>query len=221
MQKRSINTVSLIRHSILGLIATMMCACASVPPEAVDLSRIVGTEISKSQTAHLSTLDAFYRRLTEENDSWVQSLYIPRLTSTAIADLTAACKKAGDISAACSQLNNNDITRIISRAVEFRDGLQRTLSKNRDDVAQTINAHYVDLQAANSSITALLTSIVDIKKATRESAASIKTSTGINIPTDKIESTLNEFLTKAGQSSAKIVDLEKGLSDLVKSKAKP
>lgn len=221
MLKHLIGTTNLFRCLIFGIILTLMCACASVPPEAVDLSRTIGTEIGKSQAAHLSTLDAFYRRLTEENDNWVQSVFIPRLTSTAITDLTTACKRAGDLSAGCSQLNNNDITRIISRTVEFRDGLQRALSKNRDEAAQTINSHYVDLQAANSSITALLISIVDIKRATKESAASIGKSTGINIPTDKIESTLNDFLTKAGQASSKITDLERSLSEIVKPSTKP
>ena len=221
MLKYSISFANLIRYSILGSIITLLCACASVPPEAITLSKTIGTEIGKSQAAHLSTLDAFYRRLTEENDNWIQSVYIPRLTSTSIADLTIACKRAGDSSASCSQLNNNDITRIVSRAVEFRDGLQRALSKNRDQAAQTINSHYVDLQAANSSITALLTSVVDVKKSARESAASIGKSTGINIPTDKIESTLNEFLTKAGQASSKIVDLEKGLAEVMKPATNP
>lgn len=211
----------MIRYSIFGITVTLMCACASVPPEAVDLSRTVGTEIGKSRAAHLSTLDAFYRRLTEENDNWVKTVYVPRLTSTAISDLTTACKRAGDLSAGCSQLNNNDVTRIISKAVEFRDDLQRALSKNRDGAAQTVNTHYIDLQAANSSITALLTSIVDMKKATKESVASIGKSTGINVSTDKIESALNDFLIKAGQSSSKITDLERSLSEIVNPTTKP
>jgi hypothetical protein len=221
MLQHLITAKNFIRYSIFGIILTLICACASVPPEAVDLSKTIGTEIGKSQAAHLSTLDAFYRRLALENDNWVQSVYIPRLTSMAIADLSTACKRAGDLSAGCSQLNNNDITKIISKVIEFRDDLQRVLSKNRDEAIQTINSHYSDLQAANSSITALLTSLIDIKKATKESAAGIGKSTGISIPTDKIELALNDFLIKAGQASLKVTDLDKSLSDIIKPTKKP
>ncbi|GEM_PF-5429554 len=201
---------------IAGLTAVLLFGCASVPPESVDLSRRIGVEISKSQAAHLSTLDAFYKRLNEDNDKWITDVYVPKITGEAISDLTAACKKAGDTSPNCSQLNNNDIKRIISRTIEFRDEIQRALSTNRDESARLINGHYADLQSANAAITALLTSVVDLKKATKESVEIVGKATGIKIDTDKIEKAVNEFLSKAGQAGAQISDLENSLSAIVK-----
>jgi hypothetical protein len=201
---------------IACLAAALLFGCASVPPESVDLSRRIGVEISKSQAAHLSTLDAFYKRLNEDNDKWISDVYVPKITGNAISDLTDACKKSGDASPNCSQLNNNDIKRVISRTVAFRDQIQRALSTNRDESVRLINEHYVDLQSANAVITALLTSVVDVKKATKESVESIGKATGIKIDTDKIEKAVDEFLSKAGQAGEQISDLEKSLSTIVK-----
>jgi hypothetical protein len=214
------NAKQLATALFTSLALVLLQGCASVPPEAVDLSRRIGVEISKSQAAHLSTLDAFYKRLNEDNDRWIADIYLPKLSSTAISELTIACKKAGDNSLNCSQLNNNDVKRIMSRTIEFRDDIQRALSTNRDESASIINAHYVDLQSANSTITALLTSILDVKKATKESVEVISKASGIKIDTDKIERTLNEFLDRAGKAGLKISDLEKSLSDVIKQTAK-
>ena len=205
---------------LVWLAIALLSGCASVPPESVDLSRRIGVEISKSQAAHLSTLDAFYKRMNEDNDKWITEVYLPKLTSNAIADLAAGCKKVGDNSPDCSRLNNNDMKTIMARTVEFRDELQRALSANRDESARLINEHYADLQAANAAITALLVSVIDVKKATKESVAVIGKATGIKIDTDKIETTVSDFLAKAGQTGSDISDLEKSLTAIVKQPAK-
>lgn len=216
MQKHAYSPTRIAAFLTAWLVIGLMHGCASVPPESVDLSRRIGVEISKSQAAHLSTLDAFYRRLNEDNDKWIEDVYLPKLSGNSIADLTSACKKAGDNSPSCSQLNNNDMKRILSNAIKFRDELQRALSINRDKSARLIDAHYVDLQSANSTITALLASVVDVKKATRESVEVIGKATGMNIDTGKIERAVNDFLGQAGQAGSKIADLEKSLADIVK-----
>lgn len=199
---------------------TLISGCASVPPESVELSKKVGMEISKSQAAHLSTLDAFFKRLLEENDKWVTDVYVPKLTSNAIAGLAAACEKAKDNSPSCSQLNNNDMKTIIAKTVEFRDGMHRALSTSRDDAVRLINEHYTSLQQSNSVITALLASVVDVKKATKDSASAAGAAVGIKIDTDQIENTVSDFLGKAGQIGVKISDLEASLSAIVNSTSK-
>ncbi len=205
---------------LAGLAVALQFGCASVPPESVDLSRRIGVEISKSQAAHLSTLDAFYKRLNEDNDKWITDVYVPKITSNAISDLTVACKKTGDNSPNCSQLNNNDIKRIIARSVEFRDEMQRALSTNRSESARLINEHYADLNSANSAITALLSSVVDLKKATKESVEVIGKASGIKIDTDGIEKAVGDFLSKAGQAGSQISELEGNLSAIAKSSGK-
>lgn len=203
-----------------SLAVALQIGCASVPPESVDLSRRIGVEITKSQAAHLSTLDAFYKRVNEDNDKWVTDVYVPKITGNAISDLTVACKKAGDNSPNCSQLNNNDIKRIIARTVEFRDEMQRALATNRSESARLINEHYADLNSANSAITALLSSVVDLKKATKESVEVIGKATGIKIDTDGIEKAVSDFLGKAGQTGSQISELEGNLSAIAKSAGK-
>ncbi|WP_410498672.1 hypothetical protein [Chitinibacter sp. S2-10] len=198
------------------LAATLLFGCANVPPESVTLSKNIGLEITKSQAAHLSTLDAFYKMLSENNDKWVTDIYLPKLINTAVSDLSVACKKSGDTSLNCSQLNNNDMKRILLITIEFRDGIQRALSANRDESARLINEHYSELKMANATVTGLLVSIVDVKKATNESIENIGKTTGFIINADKIQSTVNDFLIKASETSVQISDLENSLSLITK-----
>ena len=200
----------------LLMVVLGLTGCASVPPEAVSLSRHVGTQIGHAQTAHLSTLDAFYKRLRDDNDKWIADTYLPRLSSLAIDKLDAACLKLGNRSKECSQLDNEDLKRILAQTIRYRDDLQRVLASNRDEVARVIQAHYADLHQANATVTAALASVVDLKKASRDAAAQIGNSLGLRIDTDKIEQALSSFLQQAGPAGAKLTDLEKSLSEIAK-----
>lgn len=197
-----------------------LAGCASVPPEAVTLSRHVGSQISQSQDAHLSTLDAFYKRLRDDNDKWIADTYLPRLVKHTGDALSAACRAQGDSTPACSRLDNEDMQRMLSKTIAYRDELQRVLAANRDEARRLIQTHYTDLQTANAMVTATLASVVDLKKATRESAAQIGQSVGLRIDTDKIERTLADFLQQAGGAGSSLSELEKSLSAITQAPAR-
>lgn len=189
--------------------------CVSIPPESVDLSKQINIGIAKSQSAHLSTINAFYAQLNKDNDKWVVEVYLPKLISKATIDMADACKKSGDNSEDCYKLNNGDFKKIIAETIEFRDEMQRALTKNRDESVLLINDHYRDLLASNAAVTGLLASAVDVSKATKEAASLASKTTGINLDTDAIEKAINSYLEKAGSEGAKIIDLEEKLSTIV------
>lgn len=190
-----------------------LAACASVPPESVELSKKIGAEIGKSREAHLSTLDAFYRRLKEDNDAWVASTFLPRSIHNAQAGLAAACKQANDTSDTCSRLGPSDFARIYQNTIGFRDDTQRALEKNRDEAVRLVTGHYADLIAANAAITGLLSSAVDLRKATRDAAKTVGDIAGVEIDTEAIEKAFGDHLKSAGAAGQKVADLEKKLSD--------
>ena len=190
----------------------LLGACASIPPESVDLSKQVGSAIGKSRAAHLSTLDAFYRRLKEENDAWVHNTFLPRAIANTKAGLAAACKQKNDGSAACAALTEGDIARLVRNTAAFRDEMQRALENNRSEASRLITDHYADLAAANSSITALLASAVSVSQATRDASKAAGDLVGVEIDTQAIEKSVDEYLEKAGTAAAKISDFEANLS---------
>ena len=215
MNRNKYNSSFLVAFIFSLLLPALVASCATVPPESIDLSKQVSAGIAKARSAHLSTIDAFYNRLSKDNDSWVVNVYLSRVIATATSDLAAECKKTGDTSTSCNQLNNNDIKRIIAKTIEFRDDMQSALSKNRDDAVHLINEHYADLLSANSGVTALLASAVDVSKATKDSTALASKVTGIKIDTDAIEQALSKYLKDAGTVGAKISDLESNLSEIL------
>ncbi len=190
-------------------------SCASIPRESVTLSRQVGAGIGKSRSAHLATLDAFYGRLRADNDAWVVSTFLPRLIQNFHAGLAEACKQKGDPSPTCAQVTERDVASLVGKTVKFRDELQAALDKSRNDAFRIIGAHYADLEAANAGVTGLLASAVDVKDATREAAGTLGEVTGVEIDTDAIERSVDEFLVKAGSVGAPVADLEKSLSRIL------
>lgn len=195
--------------------SVFISACATIPPESVDLSKQLGAGISKARSAHISTLDAFYQRLNKDNDAWIISVYLPKLITTSTSSISEACKANGDSSAGCATLGNGDIKTIIANTIQYRDEMQSALSKSHNEAGRLINDHYNDLLSANSGVTALLASAVDVSKATKESTAAVNKIAGLNIDTDAIEKAINKYLEKAGTVGAQISELETNLSNIL------
>jgi len=192
---------------VLGLVVLLSAGCASVPPESVELSKAIGKGLSSARDAHVATLNAFYESRKDTNDKWVVDTYLSRLTANYKQKLVDACKRKNDSSPTCAALTDEDQKRLVKDVIEFRDGLQSTLEKSKQDSVELIDAHYASLLTGNSAITGLLTSVVDLKKSTKDAASSVGTGLGINIDTDKISKSFDEFLLKAGSAGAKVQEL--------------
>lgn len=199
---------------LLFLALLTLWSCASIPSESVELSRMVGTGIGQSRTAHLATLDAFYKRLKADNDAWVLNTFLPRAIHNVKEGLDAACSADPD----CEEIEmtEEDFATLTKGVIQFRDSIQAALDDNRDDMFRLVNDHYNSLQAANAGVTGLLASAVDVKDATRDATQTISGLTGIEIDTDQIEKTVFGFLEKAGQAGTRVSDLEDQLADIVK-----
>lgn len=191
----------------LVIVGLLGAGCASVPPESVELSKALGKGISNARDAHVATLNAFYENRKETNDKWVTDTYLTRLIERYKQGLADACRRKNDNSPTCAALTDDDQKRVVKDVIEFRDGLQSTLEKSKQDSVELIDAHYASLITGNSAITGLLSSVVDLKKSTKDAASSVGTSLGINIDTDKIGKSFDEFLLKAGGAGAKVQEL--------------
>jgi hypothetical protein len=195
----------------LVMVGLLSAGCASVPPESVELSKALGKGLSNARDAHVATLNAFYENRKESNDKWVADTYLSGVFGRYKQGLLEGCKRKNDTSRTCAELTDDDHKRLMKDVIEFRDGLQSTLEKSKQDSVELIDAHYASLLMGNSAITGLLTSVVDLKKSTKDAATSVGSSLGINIDTDKISKSFDEFLLKAGNAGAKLQELRDSL----------
>lgn len=191
----------------LVLVSLLAVGCASVPPESVELSKAIGKGMSSARDAHVATLNAFYESRKDANDKWVVDTYLSRLVEKYKQGLVDACKRKKDSSPSCAALTDEDHKRLMKDAIVFRDGLQSTLEKSKQDSVELIDAHYGSLFTGNAAITGLLTSVVDLKKSTKDAASVVGANLGINIDTDKISKSFDEFLIRAGGAGAKVEEL--------------
>jgi tartrate dehydratase alpha subunit/fumarate hydratase class I-like protein len=173
-------------------------SCASIPRESVVLSREVGSGIAKSRTAHLATLGAFYKKLKADNDTWIETVFLPRAIENVAAPLAAACKAKGDTTPSCADLGTADVATLVRNTVKFRDEIQSALEANQNAAIRLVNDHYSDLEAS--------------KDATREATAVASRATGVAFDLDAIEGTLSRFLVQAGKGGAQVSELAQGLS---------
>jgi len=211
-----------LTHSIgaLGIIAGLLLSgCASIPRESVQLSREVGNGIAKSRTAHLATLDAFYKKMKADNDAWIESVFLARAIENTKTGLASACRNKGDNTPACAELGTEDVATLVRQTVKFRDEIQAALEANQDGAIRLVNDHYRDLEASNAAVVGLLASAVDVKDAARDAAAVASRVTGVALDVDRIETTMRQFLLKAGAAGAQVSELEKGLSEALAARA--
>lgn len=69
-----------MRRSILPLIfagALALSGCASIPPEAPELSAQLGARISSLEAAHVRLLQEFFREKRRRVDDFVQDVWVP------------------------------------------------------------------------------------------------------------------------------------------------
>lgn len=192
--------------------------CSTVPPESVELSKSLGKGLSNSRDAHVATLTSFYEARKESNDQWILDTFMPRSIQNVKKGFVDACKRKGDATPECSQISERDYQSILKQVIGFRDELQRALEKNRLESVSAIDSHYASLTSGNSAITGLLSSVVDLKKSTKDAASGVASSLGINLDVNKIGKSFDDFLLKAVDGGSKVQDLEKALEKVLEKK---
>lgn len=91
---------------ILILVCVITVACASIPPEAPEMSAELGKRIAAIQDANLSLLHRFFDLKRAEVDRFIQNEWVPTLAQEVFSD--SKIKKTWDIIVA----ENNPIDRL-------------------------------------------------------------------------------------------------------------
>lgn len=176
------------------LLISMMGSCASVPRESVELSRDIGKGILESQRSYESMLNAYFDIKRQKVDQLIEKEYLPKY----LENITLELEKAGQ----SKTLTFDQMTAVLLDVIEKRDGMISELEKTQKLVLAKSHEHHTQLIQANSALTALLQSAVDVSEAVASAVQITKEVSNNKIDLDKIDAIFNDFLKKAGDFSS-------------------
>ena len=187
---------SLKKYVILSfLLILMFSGCATIPPEAPELSSELGNRISNIKDANLTLLHRFFDLKRNEVDHFVQEEWAPVFAKQVFSD--PKMKNAWN-----TIVKENNPAENMKFLIITGPRLQKTINQKRlelikplDDiekrVEQSIRAQYSEAIAINNSLTSLLLSA------------------------SKVVENRNRYLQKIGITDNKITEVIDGVNDVV------
>ncbi len=189
---------------LLFLFFSILClcitGCATIPKESVTLSQEVGKGIVENQNAYMNLFNRYFAQKRQQIDKRIMDKYLPNYISNLQKDLRDAGEDPDNFDA-------NMIKDIISDVIHKRDELQEDLEKTRIVIWEHVSKDHLLLLQANSTITGLLQSAVDVKEATSSIGEMIQEATKSDFSFDEFEKLFDEYLKKAGDTSAEGISL--------------
>lgn len=172
-------------------------ACATIPQESVGLSNELGMGIKKQHQAQVNFLNLYFESKRKDLDAALQR---------AVATYFATIAPAGSVTLSKAQLS--DVAADVLALNDKNNAAKQELESVRIDLVSKLEANYLTLNQANSTITGLLQSAVSVKEATNKSTQLVASATGGRINLDKIFSEIDSFVVKGGVEAGKAIKLK-------------
>jgi hypothetical protein len=189
---------------VLVIFLSLTGACATIPQESVYLSNEVGIGLKQQHQSQIDLINLYFsakRKNLDEALNGAISQYFKTLTPS--GSITLNRPQLGDVASDVMLLNQkNNIAK-------------EELEQARLFLIKSLNDNYLVLNQANSSVTGLLQSAVEVKNANSDVYKKLSDSTNGNIDLEKIFSELDEFVIKGGESSGKGIKLVAKLETLL------
>lgn len=147
------------RIGILAIAAMMvaMASCATIPPEAVQLSEVLGQMISKAKAAHINMVDQHFDNLALQVDKFAMGEYKSTL-------LDIVRKKAKDKDPNFV-MTDAQYDAVMNRVMNARMGWLKTVWANKQTVLKALEDYYALMEQANTQLTGLIRSAVGVDSA--------------------------------------------------------
>ena len=197
-----------IKTFILVAFVSLFTACgATIPQESVDLSREVGVGLRKQHQAQIDLVNLHFsirQKSLDEAMSRALDSYLKNLMPNDSIELSR--DQLDDVAAAVMLLN------------EKHNIKKAELEEARMFLIKKLNENYLILNQANSSITGLLQSAVDVKEATSEAYKKLFEAIGGKINLYRVLSVLDDFVLKYDEKADKPIKLVEKLELIFKEK---
>jgi hypothetical protein len=167
-------------------IICLLNSCISVPKETVQLSRIIGTDLTVLQNSHTTMVELFYNEIINNINAFIEEVYAPFIINYVLkgelknyknnvspsifgvinkaASDGAGKAETGEVLVEMSNIIKDANTRIEKKRNELLDPIQ----KQKDAMLRNINTSYENTRRANSSVTNYLQSVLSLKESQRE-----------------------------------------------------
>ena len=208
----------------------LIASCSTIPKEAVELSYVVGQDLSSVQLSYNSLIDQFYENLINQRREYLDKIWYPEFLSIWRDDgeLLAIAKKEKIFSVDEDQLiptpngtsekehleTLNDWVQFALYAYESKEqDLVEPLENEKKHLKENVNTAFLRLITANATITAHLNSIREVQEVQDEVLEALN----IRDIRDEVNSVLSDASNKAQEELDKIKDrnIESEITDLV------
>ena len=174
------------RIVIILAIVCLLNSCVSVPKETVQLSRVIGTDLTVLQNSHTTMVTLFYTEIINNINAFIEEVYAPFIinyvlkgelknyknnVSPSIFGVInkAASDGAGKSETAKVLIEMSDFLKAANAQIEKkRNELLDPIQKQKDAMLRNINTSYENTRRANSSVTNYLQSVLSMKESQRE-----------------------------------------------------
>lgn len=197
---------------IVVLVVIMLSGCVTIPQESVELNKSVTSGITAIHESNIRLIDQYFAAKITEIDKYERE----ELDNFFKKVVSAAAKPgAPDFEVKDLYSIKEQVERIHAQGLEYK----KALNASRDMVVEKLRTEYNAVIAANSSITGILQSAVDVDKATNDGLSTVKKLSGGKIDMTDIDNRIDDYLSKLGSASSRASSLiEKIQESLDKSK---
>lgn len=145
------------KFSMLVIAAVMvaMTSCATIPPEAVQLSATLGQMITKAKAAHIGMVDQHFDNLALQVDKFAMGEY-----KQAFMDNLRKLMKQKDPS--FTDLTPNQYDAAMNRIMTARMGWLKAVWANKQTVLKALEDYYALMEQASAEVTNLLRSATGV-----------------------------------------------------------
>lgn len=150
-------------------VGALACACASVPPETVQLSEAIGRDLTAVEAAHREIATRYFGAMRVEVNRFVDAEYRPFTIRKTVAELDLA-RRLQDALKPGAELDAVDLMAIFVEEVQadieqYRSELLGPIAANERVVLASLDTTYIKLRNANNALTAHLLSIRKVHEA--------------------------------------------------------
>lgn len=141
---------------VIAAAMVAMTSCATIPPEAVELSKTLGQMISKAKAAHIGMVDQHFDGLALQVDKFAMGEY-----KQAFMENVKKLMKQKDPN--FTALTSDQYDAVMNRIMNARIGWLKTIWANKQIVLKSLEDYYALMEQANSEVTNLIRSAAGVE----------------------------------------------------------
>ncbi|WP_319590173.1 hypothetical protein [uncultured Draconibacterium sp.] len=173
-----------LRILIIAILTLLLNACATIPKETVDLSKVLGNDLVVLHNSHRNMVGIYYDKITDDINTFIDDVYAPFVIHYV---LKAELEKYGNgeeslygtIETAGKTEGKAEADNALNMMTEFiedanyqinkkRTELVNPIIKQKRELLNSIDQSYENAIYANSTITGYLESIRKVKESQQE-----------------------------------------------------